>query len=148
MIRLKDIIFSFRVNQPGEKKILIFEDGKKVIKKKFLRRVNPADRIKVEYEGTNIKNIKGDECPKGKDYVKNEITNPLRVFTGSVLVESGDFSLVSVKTLSPIPKKYLKKVGEITRRIKVDAPVEIGQIVASNLFDNNIDLIATRKIKK
>ena len=104
-------------------------------------------QIKVEYEGTNIKNIKGDECPKGKDYVKNEITNPLRVFTGSVLVENGDFSLVSVKTLSPIPKKYLKKVGEITRRIKVEAPVEIGQIVVSNLLDNNIDLIATRKVK-
>jgi CxxC motif-containing protein len=105
-------------------------------------------RIKVEYEGINIKNIKGDECPKGKDYVKNEITNPLRVFTGSVLVESGDFSLVSVKTLSPIPKKYLKKVGEITRRIKVDAPVEIGQVVASNLLNENINLIATRRIEK
>jgi len=105
-------------------------------------------RIKVEYEGTNIKNIKGDECPKGKDYVKNEITNPLRVFTGSVLVGNGDFSLVSVKTSVSIPKKYLKKIGEITRRIKVEAPVTIGQIVASNLLDNNIDLIATRKIKK
>jgi CxxC motif-containing protein len=105
-------------------------------------------RIKVEYEGTNIKNIKGDECPKGKDYVKNEITNPLRVFTGSVLVENGDFSLISVKTLSPIPKKYLKKVGEITRRIKVDAPVEIGQVVAFNLLNENIDLVVTRKIKK
>jgi len=105
-------------------------------------------RIKVEYEGTNIKSIKGDECPKGKDYVKNEITNPLRVFTGSVLVESGDFSLVSVKTLSPIPKKYLKKIGEITRRIKVDAPVTIGQVVAFNLLGENIDLIATRKIEK
>ncbi|MBA7477966.1 hypothetical protein ES707_13381 [subsurface metagenome] len=103
-------------------------------------------RIKVEYEGTNIKNIKGDECPKGKDYVKNEITNPLRVFTGSVLVESGDFPLVSVKTTSPIPKKYLKKIGEITRRIKVEAPVTVGQIVASNLLDKNIDLIATRKV--
>jgi len=105
-------------------------------------------RIKVEYEGTNIKNIKGDECPKGKDYVKNEITNPLRVFTGSVLIENGNFSLVSVKTPVPIPKKYLKKIGEITRRIKVEAPVTIGQIVASNLLDNNIDLIATRKIEK
>jgi len=105
-------------------------------------------RIKVEYEGTNIKNIKGDECPKGKDYVKNEITNPLRVFTGSVLVENGDFSLVSVKTPVPIPKKYLKKIGEITRRIKVDAPVKIGQIVASNLLGENIDLVATKKIKK
>jgi len=105
-------------------------------------------RISVEYEGKNIKSIKGDECPKGKDYVKNEITNPLRVFTGSVLVENGDFPLVSVKTISPIPKKYLKKIGEITRRIKVEAPVEIGQVVASNLLDNNIDLIATRKIEK
>ncbi len=103
-------------------------------------------RILLEYEGTNIKSIKGDECPKGKDYVKNEITNPLRVFTGSVLVENGDFSLVSVKTHLPIPKKYLKKVGEITRRIKVKSPIKIGQVVASNLLDNNIDLIATRKI--
>ncbi|OFW46745.1 MAG: hypothetical protein A2163_07285 [Actinobacteria bacterium RBG_13_35_12] len=103
-------------------------------------------RIRVEYEGTNIKNITGDECPKGKDYVKNEIINPLRVFTGSVLVEKGDFSLVSVKTPVPIPKEYLKKIGEMTRRIKVEAPIEIGQVIASNLLDNNIDLIATRKV--
>ena len=105
-------------------------------------------RISVEYERTNIKNIKGDECPKGKDYVKNEITNPLRVFTGSVLVENGDFSLISVKTPVPIPKKYLKKVGEITRQIKIEAPVKIGQVVAFNLLNKNIDLVATRKIEK
>ena len=105
-------------------------------------------RIKVEYEGTNIKNIRGDECPKGKDYVKNEITNPLRVFTGSVLVENGDFSLLSVKTPSPIPKKYLEKMGEITRHLKVKAPIEIGQVVAFNLLGEKIDLVATRKIKK
>lgn len=102
--------------------------------------------IKVEYEGTDIKNIKGDECPKGKDYVKNEITNPLRVFTGSVLVENGDFSLVSVKTSVPIPKKYLKKIGEITRQIKVESPIKIGQIIASNLLGGKVGLIATRKI--
>ena len=105
-------------------------------------------QIKVEYEGRIIKDISGDECPKGKDYITNEITNPLRVFTGSVLVESGDFSLVSVKTSSPIPKKYLKKVGEITRRIKVEAPVKIGQVVAKNLLNEKIDLVATREINR
>ena len=105
-------------------------------------------QLKVEYEGKTIKKIAGAQCPKGEVFVKNEITNPLRVFTGSVLIEKGNFSLVSVKTPVPIPKEYLKKIGEITRRIKVDAPVTIGQIVASNLLDNNIDLIATRKIKK
>jgi len=105
-------------------------------------------QISVEYEGTSIKNIKGDECPKGKDYVKNEITNPLRVFAGSIVVNNGDFSLVSVKTPVPIPKKYLKKIGEITHGLKVKAPVTIGQVVASNFLNENIDLIATRKIEK
>lgn len=119
------------------------------MKREFICIICPNGcRIKVEYERTNIKNIKGDECPKGKDYVRNEITNPLRIFTGSVLVENGDFSLVSVKTPVPIPKKYLKKIGEITRRIKIEAPIEIGQVVASNLLNENIDLIATRKIEK
>jgi len=119
------------------------------MKREFICIICPNGcRISVEYEGTNIKNITGDECPKGKDYVKNEITNPLRVFTGSVLVENGDFSLVSVKTPAPVLKKYLKEIGEITHGIKVEAPVEIGQTIASNLLNENINLIATRKIEK
>jgi len=119
------------------------------MKKEFTCIVCPNScRITVEYEGNKIKSIKGAGCPKGIEYVKNEITNPVRVFTGSVLVEKGNFSLVSVKTPSPIPKKYLKNIGKITHRIKVEAPIEIGQVVASNLLNENIDLIATRKIKK
>jgi len=117
------------------------------MKREFICIICPKGcRISAEYEGTDIKNIIGDKCLKGKDYVKNEITNPLRIFTGSVLVENGDFPLVSVKTSSPIPKKYLKKIGEITRRIKVEAPIEIGQVVAKNLVSEDINLIATRKV--
>ncbi|MBA7557637.1 hypothetical protein ES705_50401 [subsurface metagenome] len=55
---IKDIIFSFRVNQPGEKKVLVFEDGKKVIKKKFLRRVNPAEMIRVKLSFLELEGIK------------------------------------------------------------------------------------------
>ena len=117
------------------------------MKRKFICIICPNGcRISAEYEGTNIKNITGDECPKGKDYVKNEITNPLRVFTGSIEVINGDFSLASVKTPVPIPKKYLKKIGEITHCLKMKAPIKIGQIIASNLFGEDIDLIATRKV--
>jgi len=56
--------------------------------------------------------------------------------------------LVSVKTSVSIPKKYLKKIGEITRHLKVEAPIEIGQVVAFNLLNEKIDLVATRKIEK
>jgi hypothetical protein len=46
------------VNRPGEKKILIFEDGRKVIKKKFLRRVNPAEMIRVKLSSSELEGIK------------------------------------------------------------------------------------------
>ena len=58
LINLKDTIFSFRVNQPEEKKILIFNDGKKIIKKKFLRRVNPAEMIRVKLSSSELEGIK------------------------------------------------------------------------------------------
>jgi len=58
LCRIKDTIFSFRVNQPGEKKILIFEEGKKVIKKKFLRRINPAEMVRVKLFSSELEDIK------------------------------------------------------------------------------------------
>jgi CxxC motif-containing protein len=49
-------------------------------------------------------------------------------------------------TLKVNHKKYLKKMGEITHRLIVGASIEIGQIVAKNLFGKKIDLVATRKV--
>jgi thioredoxin reductase len=57
LYRLKDTIFSFRVNQPGGKKVLIFEDGKKVIKKKSFLRVNPAEMIRVKLSSSELEGI-------------------------------------------------------------------------------------------
>ena len=58
LMRPKDTIFSFRVNQPGEKKVLIFNDGKKVIKKKSFLRVNPAEMIRVKLSSSELDGIK------------------------------------------------------------------------------------------
>lgn len=119
------------------------------MKREFVCIICPNScQLKVEYEGEKVIDIEGAQCSKGEDFVKNEIANPLRVFTGSVLVESGEFPLVSVKTSSLIRKKHLKKIGKITHRIKVEAPVTIGQVVAKNLLGENIELIATRKAKR
>jgi len=58
LISRKDTIFSFRVNQPGRKKILVFEDDKKVIKKKSLRRVNPAEMVRVKLSSSELEDVK------------------------------------------------------------------------------------------
>ena len=58
LIRVKDTIFSFRVNQPGRKKILLFEDGRRLIKKKSLQRVNPAEMIRIKLSSKELEDIK------------------------------------------------------------------------------------------
>ncbi|MEA3454780.1 MAG: FAD-dependent oxidoreductase [Candidatus Caldatribacteriota bacterium] len=58
LIRVKDTIFSFRVNQPGRKKILLFEDGRRLIKKKSLQWVNPAEMIRIKLSSKKLEGIK------------------------------------------------------------------------------------------
>ncbi len=58
LCRLKDTIFSLRVNQPGEKKVLLFEEGRRLIKKKSLRRVNPAEMIRIKLSSRELEGIK------------------------------------------------------------------------------------------
>jgi thioredoxin reductase len=58
LIRHKDTIFSFRVNQPGRKKVLVFNDGKRVIQKKSFQRVNPAEMVRVKLTSSELEEIK------------------------------------------------------------------------------------------
>jgi len=58
LISRKDTIFSFRVNQPGEKKVLLFEEGRRLIKKKSLRRVNPAEMVRAKLSSSELEGIK------------------------------------------------------------------------------------------
>jgi len=58
LISRKDTIFSFRVNQPGRKKILLFEEGRRLIKKKSLRRVNPAEMVRIKLSSREVEGIK------------------------------------------------------------------------------------------
>lgn len=105
-------------------------------------------RITVEYDDQVIKHIKGAQCQKGNEFIENEIKNQLRTFTGSVLCEDGDYQLISVKTNKPVPKKYLKQIAQKTHQIKMEAPVEIGQVIIPNIMGLNADLVATRRVKK
>jgi CxxC motif-containing protein len=119
------------------------------MKRKFVCIVCPNScHVEVEHEEQDIKAIHGVECQKGREYVINEIRSPLRMFTGSVEIANGDFPLVSVKTPSPVPKKYLRELGALTHQIQVKAPIEIGQIIISNLLGKGIELVATRRVKR
>jgi CxxC motif-containing protein len=92
--------------------------------------------------------IDGAKCEKGIEYSKNEVLNPKRILTTSILVKNGILPLLSVKTSKPIPKEKIFKILEIIKRTSVNAPVEIGEIIIKNILDTGSDIIATKTIKK
>ncbi len=90
--------------------------------------------------------VTGALCKKGERWVRQEVVEPLRTISSSVLVEGGDFPLVSVRTDSPIPLDSIFRVMDEVKRARVRAPVSIGQVIISNPAGTSCNIIATRMV--
>ncbi|MCM1027201.1 MAG: DUF1667 domain-containing protein [Roseburia sp.] len=101
--------------------------------------------VTAETEAGEIKSITGNTCPRGADYVTKELTDPRRIVTSLVRVRGGELPVVSVKTAADIPKD---KIGQCVRELKkleLQAPVSIGQVVLEDVCGTGIRVVATRE---
>jgi CxxC motif-containing protein len=105
-------------------------------------------KILVKTDGTTVNILKGYKCKQGVEYARNEALDPRRVLTTSILVDGGAWPLVSVKSSRPVPKEKLFAVLKEIRKMRVKAPVESGQVLIKNVADTDIDIVATKDIKK
>lgn len=103
--------------------------------------------ITATLEDGQIKDITGNTCPRGKEYVTNELTDPRRIVTSLVKVEGGERPVVSVKTAADIPKKDIFRCIEELKGITVTAPVKIGDVILKNTCGSGIDVVATSNVK-
>lgn len=104
--------------------------------------------VKVELEGTDIISVSGNTCRRGETYARNEVTNPVRVVTSSVNVINGETNVVSVKTKEAIPKGKIFECTDAMKNIKVEAPVNIGDVIAEDIAGTGVMLVATSNVKK
>lgn len=95
-----------------------------------------------------IANIEGYQCKKGIEYVKEELFDPKRTLTTTMMIKDGELPLVSVKTSIPIPRDMLFDVMDCISQIEVEAPVNIGDALIENVLDLDADIVATKKVKK
>ena len=93
-------------------------------------------------------NVTGNSCPRGAQYGYDEATHPKRILTTTVAVYGGRYRRCPVRTADAIPKEFLPDAMNILKRIVLDAPVTSGQIVFQGICGTNIDVIATRDMKK
>jgi CxxC motif-containing protein len=101
-----------------------------------------------EGQEPTVTDVIGNQCDKGPEWARQEIVNPMRTIASSVLVEQGDFPMVSVRTDSPISLKSIFHVMREIKAVKLKAPVKIGEIVIKNVAGLPCNIIATRDVQK
>ncbi len=103
-------------------------------------------QLEVDEEGGRVISVTGNKCEKGPAYAKQEVENPLRVLSSTVLAKGLELKLVPVRTSKPIPKDRLfDGIAEI-RKLKLDRPVKAGEIITKNFLGLDADLIAARNV--
>ena len=104
--------------------------------------------LTVEMNGTEVVNVTGNTCPRGKAYAENEVTNPMRIVTSTVRVSGGDRVSVSCKTKSDIPKRKIFDVIRALKEVVIEAPVNIGDILVKNVAETGVAVVATSNAYK
>ena len=99
--------------------------------------------LTVDMEGTEVVNVAGNTCPRGKSYAEKEVTNPTRIVTSTVRVTGGDRPSVACKTKSDIPKSKIFDVARALKDVEAKAPVNIGDVLAEDIAGTGVQIVAT-----
>ncbi len=92
--------------------------------------------IQADLDDKNtIQSTNGANCQGGITYVHQELTDPKRTISSSVLVKGGVLPLVSVRLSHPVPKKHIFDIMEQIKSISLTAPVRSGDVVLPNVLD-------------
>lgn len=94
----------------------------------------------------DIEKIEGNFCPRGAEYVKNELTHPLRQLTSTVIIHGGIYNRLPVILSSEIPKDRMMDVMKALDGVEVTAPVSRGDIIINNVCGLGVDVIASRSM--
>lgn len=106
-----------------------------------------AEFEKSEDGTARIISFTGAKCPRGEEWIRQEIESPMRTIATSVIVKSGDYILASVRTDRPIPLALVPDVMKALQNVTLEAPVRIGQVVLANPAGTDTDVVATREVR-
>lgn len=74
--------------------------------------------------------VRGNLCPRGAAWAKQEVEDPRRTISTNVALRGGTLPVVSVRTLDAVPLADIMKLRQALRKVVLQAPVHIGQIAA------------------
>ncbi len=90
--------------------------------------------------------FEGYTCERGLNYAKEEFTAPKRLLTSTMKVENGFLSMIPVRSDKTILKAQLKQAVKELSKVKLRAPIKMGEVLIKNILGSNANIIASRDI--
>jgi len=103
-------------------------------------------RIRVSGADRQQLTVRGNECKRGEEYALKEISDPRRTLITTVRIDHAPLRRLPVRTNREIPKQSIFPCMEVINRVRVEAPVEIGQVIIPNVLGTGADVVATRSM--
>lgn len=103
--------------------------------------------LTVEIQKKQVKSVTGNTCQRGVKYATEELCNPVRMVSSTVLMKNAKITRLPVVTRSPIPKNKIKEVMKQINKVKVKAPIQRGDVIIENVARSGVDVIASRSFK-
>lgn len=100
----------------------------------------------IDIEDGKVVSIKGNTCPKGDAFGREEIESPKRFIASTVFARGLELRMVPVRTDKPVPREKMSEVMAIIHLHTQRVPVKCGDVIVHDLLDLDIDLIATRDV--
>jgi len=104
--------------------------------------------IRVTMHDGDIGAITGNACQHGAAYALQEIAEPRRTVISVVRCTGGDLPTVAVKTTAPVPRAAIRSVMQALAGITVEAPVAIGDVIAENVANLGVNIVASRSVRQ
>ena len=99
--------------------------------------------LSVLRDGETVLEAKGG-CVRGFEYAKREIADPRRMVASTVRIKGALHPLLPVYTSAPIPKPRIRDLLDELRRLELQAPVRMGEVVLPDALGLGVDVLASR----
>jgi len=115
-----------------------------VEKKHFVCVVCPIGcEIDVVHDGSKIVSMEGNKCEKSEEFVRQELVEPMRILTTTVRIEGSKWPVVPVRTDKAVPKRLFPRIMRQLRRVRLQAPVDMLDVVVRDVLHTGANIIAT-----
>ena len=104
--------------------------------------------IDVVHDGSKIISMEGNKCDKSEEFVTQELIEPMRILTTTVRIQGSRWPVIPERTDKAIPKRLFSRIMKQLRRSKLQAPVNMLDVVVRDIAGTGANIIATRTMPR